>query len=1080
MSAINFVVRDSAGNLQRGFLSGETGSNILNAGAGNDISLNLRRSQVMDYQRDGNNLVITLTDGRELVLSGYFPSGIEAPNELYISADGFMTEVALIDDSSAGLRAQYIDGESFGKWSPDDDLYFIRGQEFDVATSDPSVTDPEASMLGATLLGGLGGLGGSVGAGAAALGGAALLTTGGDGGGSGGGGSSETPDTTPPEVAAATGVGSQGYVVNAEDYEDGGIDIGGTGEPGATITVEVDGFTETTEVGEDGNWTVNFGPDTLPGGEYTTDIVVTATDAAGNSATTEDTLIVDTISEVAFAEGVTIAGDGLLNKSEWENGFEITGTTQPNSTVIVMIGTASFAADVAADGTWSLTVNQGDLDGGEYTTQITAIATDEYGNVSDQASMDLIVDTVSTVTLASGTYGGDSVVNMVESQSSDGVVLSGSAQPGSFVTVVMNNVTHTATANGDGLWSVTYSTAELPTGETTADVSVTAEDANGNVATTSGSVEFDTVVTDFAMTSGPVAGNNIINQAEAEAGVTVTGTVEAGSSVMVKLGDYEQAATVDAQGNWTITFAEGTIPSGEYPTTMVITATDVAQNVTSMTENVTVDTTAGYLTLSPLPIEGNDVVNAVEVADGGVMILGTATPFSTVNVSLGGVPHQATAGADGSWSSVFQASEIPAGTYDADIKASITDVNGNSLEVSDSVHIDTEVTNFGFDAAAIAGDNVISGPDVSNGGGSIMVSGTVEPGAKSVVVSMGEHSVNANINSAAGTWTASFSAAQIGEAEYDATITAVAIDKNDNVNDIPSRDVTVDTYVNELSVQAAQVEGDDIINAVEASDGFILSGRVEAGSQVAVKFENTTKNASVDAAGNWTVSFDAADIPPGKYDTTVEVMATDAVGNTDTVTDSFHVDTVVPDAPLIQSFEKGLSGVRGISTDQIDGTSEIDQIAANGAVSDVAYGTPEINGFGELEFEFDAPIPDGSHLMVTNTDTAGNDSSTLFVLDESGTNTVDLNNLGLSQFDVGAIDLQFAENSALTLTAADVEGLSDATNELRINGSGDDTVTMLGAQEAGTKVIAGKTYEAYTLGDEGGTVYIDDEINVVI
>jgi hypothetical protein len=58
MSAINFVVRDSAGNLQRGFLGGDTESNILNAGAGNDISLNLRRSQVLDYAREGNDLIL--------------------------------------------------------------------------------------------------------------------------------------------------------------------------------------------------------------------------------------------------------------------------------------------------------------------------------------------------------------------------------------------------------------------------------------------------------------------------------------------------------------------------------------------------------------------------------------------------------------------------------------------------------------------------------------------------------------------------------------------------------------------------------------------------------------------------------------------------------------------------------------------------------------------------------------------------------------------------------------------------------------------------------------------------------------
>ena len=43
MKAIDFVVRDSAGGLQRGVVPGEAQGHVIQAGAGQEISLNLRQ-----------------------------------------------------------------------------------------------------------------------------------------------------------------------------------------------------------------------------------------------------------------------------------------------------------------------------------------------------------------------------------------------------------------------------------------------------------------------------------------------------------------------------------------------------------------------------------------------------------------------------------------------------------------------------------------------------------------------------------------------------------------------------------------------------------------------------------------------------------------------------------------------------------------------------------------------------------------------------------------------------------------------------------------------------------------------------
>ena len=79
-----------------------------------------------------------------------------------------------------------------------------------------------------------------------------------------------------------------------------------------------------------------------------------------------------------------------------------------------------------------------------------------------------------------------------------------------------------------------------------------------------------------------------------------------------------------------------------------------------------------------------------------------------------------------------------------------------------------------------------------------------------------------------------------------------------------------------------------------------------------------------------------------------------------------------------------------------------------------------------------------------------------------------------------AIDLQFAEDSQLTLTVADLEKLSKASNELTVHGGVDDTVTIIGATETGeTQDIGGRTYKVYDFGPNGGSVIIDEEINVI-
>jgi len=199
-----------------------------------------------------------------------------------------------------------------------------------------------------------------------------------------------------------------------------------------------------------------------------------------------------------------------------------------------------------------------------------------------------------------------------------------------------------------------------------------------------------------------------------------------------------------------------------------------------------------------------------------------------------------------------------------------------------------------------------------------------------------------------------------------------------------------------LTASDTPVETDDIVNILEASDGITLSGTVEVGSSVVVTFEGTERGAIVGADGSWTVSFTGAEVPVGTYTSVVAISATDAAGNTSSISDTFLVDTQPPDAPNIESFVKGEGGLRGFgiesTTDDIT-VSEFVEGSDSATPVDIGSGGFDNPITGELNFGFanGHEVPNGSHLVVTATDAAGNSNGTFFVLDDSaGASAIDV------------------------------------------------------------------------------------------
>ncbi|MGJ8617606.1 MAG: Ig-like domain-containing protein [Sulfitobacter sp.] len=1057
MKAIDFVVRDNAGGLQRGTVSSEAQTHVIQAQSGQEISLNLRQIDLAGQQRVGEDLVITLTDGRVITIDNYFNASGPA-NRLFISADGYLNEVAFVETDGGNLFAQFGPTEQWGKWSPSDDLIYLGRTEIASVAG-----DDEVSMFAAPLLG-AGAFGGGAAA-AAVVGGAAVI--GGAGGGGGGGGGTPTPaDPFVNNPDASLTIGGD----NSDPHV---ITVTGGGEPGDAVTVTIGDRVVETTINDDGTFEAVFEGENFPeDGVY--EAVVTVTTATGDVVLDGPDYQIDTTPpEVAVSTG-TGSVDDFFNLESFEDGVTLTGTGEAGASVVVTIAGIAQSTTVSDDGTWSVTWAAGTLEAGEYTTGVTIVSSDAFGNTTTVTDT-LVVDTIANVTIETDSVETDGTVNAVERE--DGVTLTGTAQAGSTVVVTFGTGSHQATVDASGNWSVDFAMSEVPTGEMSATVSATATDSFGNTSTTTGQVDIDTLVRDFAFTATTGGADGIINIEEAASGFTMTGTTEPGSTVNVNMNGFTHQATVAANGNWTVDFAASEIPTGVQTVTMTATATDVAGNVDTITQDVNVDRDAGILTISATPVEGDDIINMVEASD-GVTLTGTSNANAIVTVTMGGVSHTVTADGAGNWSTTYSNSEITPGEYMADIHATTTDSAGNVLNATDSVQVDTRVNNQSVNADAVEGNGVINAAERVEGGG-VQVTGTTEIGSTSVVVTLNGVAVNAVVN-ANGNWIATFAPSQVAEGTYNATVTVDATDRAGNTATI-SDTVLVDTEVLPLNMANAGGGADGVTNAAEVATGIDLGGQVEPGSTVVVNFDGTDHTATVDAAGNWSLTIAPSDIRAGTYDAAIVVTATDAHDNVDTLNDTLAIDTDAPDGPVIASYTRDGDGIRGISTEMNADDMAVHQVSENGSVvTEVSAEQTDVGGpVNETFFTFNSEVPDGSHLVITATDDAGNTSGTYVALDDetAGIDNITLNSGVLGEYNIETVDLNFVEDGHLTIDEALLVALSANSNALQINGGADDSVTINGAQQTGTTVRDGQTYNIYTLGDEG-TLYIDADIGV--
>ncbi|EPO6591488.1 Ig-like domain-containing protein [Enterobacter roggenkampii] len=705
-----------------------------------------------------------------------------------------------------------------------------------------------------------------------------------------------TVDTLPPAITLDN-LTSDNIINAAEAQQDLALSGTSTAEPGQTVTVTLNGKTYQTTVQTDGTWQLIV-PAADVGALNDGIVTVTATvsDVAGNSSSADRVGLVDaTVPQVTINDFVTDTNtvNQLAHAQAQILSGSVTGAAAGDR-VTITINSVDYTTVVDAAGNWSLglpaSVVQGLTDG---TWTIDVSVTDRSGNTGS-SSLDVVVNTVTPV-IGINTLAADDVINATE-KGEDLQISGTSNQPeGTTITVTLNGIHYTATADASGNWSVTVPAANVSAlGEANYTVTANVTDSVGNSASTSHDVLVDSSLP--VVTIDTLAGDNIVNAAEVAAGQTLTGKVTnatPGDTVTITLGGQTFTATVQDDLTWSLPLTQSQLTAlGNGDLTVSASVTNAHGNTGSTSLDFTIDAQLPGLRIDT--VAGDDVINVIEHAQ-NLIVSGTSTDLaagSAVTVTINGKAYSATVLADGSWQAAVPAADVSQWADGSlDIKASAQDASGNPVAIGTVVDVD--LAPVAITISSVTDDNVLNAAEK---GQDLVLSGTssnVEAGQTVTIIFAGKTyttTVDAN-----GDWTWTVPAADLsGLKDGDASVQVSVTNVNGNAAS-SAQAFSVDTTAPTVTINT--ISGDNMLNAAEAAQDLTLSGTstAEAGQTVTVTFNGNQYTAQVQADGSWTLDVPAADLA-GITDGNAAVTATvsDKAGNPASAGSSVLVDTTVP------------------------------------------------------------------------------------------------------------------------------------------------------------------------------------------
>lgn len=766
-------------------------------------------------------------------------------------------------------------------------------------------------------------------------------------------------DASPPVVVELAVDPARVNAANASS-----VDVTGRSEPGSVVTVVISddegspvSATATADL-QTGRFAVTFDLGELSDGALT--VTAQAVDRAGNAGE-----VAQASAEKDAAAPARPTLEAPVANAANAASYAVTGGAEAGATVTVTVtdGSATRTVTTLSDGEgrYRAVLDVTTLQDGTLT--VVARATDGFGNVGPDVSVQREKDTVAPATAEQVRFVDDPVRGAPAGPATATVTgrLGGPDTPdGLQVLVVFSDGSTTTDAfvaalSSDGTFTVAADLAGLADGPVTARVVVVDRVGNRSGTATAEAVK-DTAALAF-VGSDPQDGQRVASRS------TVSGTFnealdQTASTVEVRnrLGGVVTGASSFSEDGRTLSFTRSGAPfsGAASPYTARFAVTDRSGETLVRTITFGILEAPSVTLTDPVTSANVDAVVATGRTEAGATVTVTVDDGSGATAP---VVVTAVAGSDGSYSSApFSVRSLADGTLTASARAVASD-GATSAAATDTATKDTAApaltgsvpadgsTVPAADEVRLAFDQVVATATVTVTGPAGPVAGTVmlADGGRTVVFS---------------------AAAPLPDGGYLAEVTA-----RDGLGNAGTDSVRfdVDSVAPSVTVAATDVNADQPSTTV--------TGSTEPGRQVRLTLSSGQRSATATATagpdGDYTAEVDLSSFGEG----TLDVVATvdDEAGNRGSATTTADKDSVAPVVTGLTATDT----TAATPTSRISGRSETPtavMIAATDAAGASVFGAAEVAADGTFTGSLDlSGLVDGAvTITATATDTAGN------------------------------------------------------------------------------------------------------------